>query len=259
MDKQGTIEIHITGTKGNNPLSPDNYDIKEIKMLLDNIEDLLYPNNKKDRPDITYDLQPGSVRNVFRTSLQATAAFVTIIDIVNQSGSIDDLVLPTARAIENIQSVSKKTDYTFELKTSYAPEKILTVSPKTNYYITANHWIDAELYFYGILTNAGGKDKSNIHIDTTDSGTIIIATDKDILKKEEKNLLYREFGVRVLGKQNIETGEIDKTNLKLVELIDYNPSYNETYINSLIAKVGDRFKGIDVDNWISEIRGGYEQ
>ena len=47
MDKQGLIEIHIVGAKGNNQLSPDNFDIKEIKVLLESIEDLLYPNNKK--------------------------------------------------------------------------------------------------------------------------------------------------------------------------------------------------------------------
>ena len=259
MDKQGLIEIHIVGAKGNNQLSPDNFDIKEIKVLLESIEDLLYPNNKKDRPDITYSIETGSVRNIFKTSMQAVVAFSAVMTMVNQTGSIDGLELPTARAIEKIQDVARKTDYTFEFKTSNDVASVLTVSPDTNYHRTTDLWVDAEFYFYGTLTNAGGKDKSNIHLDTNVVGSIIIATDKDFLKKEEKNLLYREYGVRVLGKQNVETGEIDRSDLKLLDLIDYTPRFNEAYINSLIANVGSRFNGLDIDEWISKIRGGYEQ
>lgn len=259
MDKFGLVEIHIDGAKGNHQLTPDNFDIKEIKTLLESIEDMLYPNNKKDRPDITYSIEAGSVRNIFKTSMQAVVTFSAVMSMVNQTGSIDGLELPTARAIERIQDVARKTDYSFEFKTSKDNSSILTISSQTNYRRTTDLWVDAEFYFYGILTNAGGKDKSNIHLDTSDAGSIIIATNRDFLKNEEKNLLYREYGVRVLGKQNVETGEIDKSNLKLLELIDYSPRFDETYINGLISKVGDRFKGIDVDEWISEIRGGYEQ
>lgn len=255
MEKVGTVEIHIVGVKGNNQLTPDNFDVKEICALLESVEDILFPNNKTNRPDITYSLSEGSVRNVFKTSMQAVIAFSAVMAAVSSSGSIDGLELPTARAIETIQTVAVKKNYTFDFKTSLDDGNILTVSPMTYFHRTIDLWVDAEFYFYGTLTNAGGKDKSNIHLDTKDAGVIIINVDKNYLKNEDKNLLYKEFGVRVLGKQNVETGEIDKQNLKLVELIDYSPRYDKTYIDSLISKVGDRFKDIDVDNWISEIRG----
>lgn len=256
MDKYGQIEIHIVGSKGNNQLSPDNFDIKDIKSLLDGIEDMLYPNNKKDRPDISYNIEAGSVRNIFRTSLQAVVTFTAVMTMVSQTGSIDGLELPTARAIENIQKVARNSNYIFEFKTSDSAQSILTISPETNFERATDLWIDAEFYFYGVLTNAGGKDKSNIHLDT-DSGSLIITVDKNFLKSEEHNLLYKEYGVRVIGKQNAETGEIDKSNLTLLELINYNPGYNESYIQGLISKVGEKFKGVDVDAWIAEMRGDY--
>jgi len=71
MDKFGQIEIRITGKEGNNPLTPDNYDIRDIKNMLENIEDILYPNKKKDRPVISYNIEEGSVKNIFKTSIQA--------------------------------------------------------------------------------------------------------------------------------------------------------------------------------------------
>lgn len=50
MDKIGSIEIRVVGSKGNIKLSPDSYDIKEIVAILQNIEDLLYPTSRKERP-----------------------------------------------------------------------------------------------------------------------------------------------------------------------------------------------------------------
>ena len=53
METKGIFEIRVSGNKGNEPLKPENTDIKEIKVILDNIEDILYP-NQKDRPTISY-------------------------------------------------------------------------------------------------------------------------------------------------------------------------------------------------------------
>jgi hypothetical protein len=33
-----------------------------------------------------------------------------------------------------------------------------------------------------------------------------------------------------------ETGEIDTSTLKFIELVDYQPKYDEDYLNSLIEK-----------------------
>jgi hypothetical protein len=54
MEKIGSIEIRVSGTKGKIDLSPTNYDVREIISMLQNIEDLLYPVNKKERPVISY-------------------------------------------------------------------------------------------------------------------------------------------------------------------------------------------------------------
>lgn len=67
MEKVGSIEIRITGSKGNLDLSPDNYDIRELIAMLENAEDLLYPGDKKDRPTISYHIEEGSVKHIFKT------------------------------------------------------------------------------------------------------------------------------------------------------------------------------------------------
>lgn len=258
MDKFGKIEIRVFGSKGNIGLSPDNYDIKEVVSVLNNVEDLLYPVNKKDRPLISYNIQEGSVKHVFKTGIQAIIGFSALLSQISKSGSIDFLELKTAQAIENIQQLSYQKNYEFEITTSIDNDVKLLITPLSKYFRTENLWVDAELYFYGVLTNAGGKNKANIHIDTEEYGTITIDTNKDFLKGREENILYKKFGIRAIGKQNIETGEIDKKTLRLLQLIDFSPRYDEEYINSLIKKAKNNWSNIDADNWLNEIRGDYE-
>lgn len=258
MDKFGQIEIRITGKEGNNLLTPDNYDIRDIQVMLENIEDILYPNKKKDRPVISYHIEEGSVRNIFRTSVQAVVQFAAVASLIARSGSIDSLELPTAKAIENIQKQALAKNYSFEVKTSDSDKVILSISPETKYIRSANLWVDAEFYFYGVLTNAGGKTRANIHLDTKEAGSLTIDAEKEFLTNIQTNLLYKEYGVRVRGKQNVETGEIDKSSLILLELIDYSPRYDEQYLNNLIANASHKFNGIDADKWLAELRGGYD-
>ena len=257
MGQFGQIEIHIVGQKGNNPLTPDNYDIKEIISLLSNIEPLLYPGTKWNRPDIAYRLESGSVRNIFKVTRQAEAAFVGVMSMVAATQSIDSLELPSARAIEQIQNMAVKHNYDFEFRAESHEGNILSITPMTKFYRSDVLWVDAEVYFYGTLVDAGGKDKSNIHLETKDYGTIVIAADRETLKNEERNLLYKEYGIQAQAKQNVMTGEIDRSSAKLLKIIDYKPNFDKDYLDGLIEKVGDRFDGMDVDDYISKIRGVY--
>jgi hypothetical protein len=79
VEKIGSIEIRVVGKSGNQNLTPDNYDIKHIAAIMQNVEDLLYPSNKKDRPTITYDIQEGSVRHLFKTTIQTIIGFSAIL------------------------------------------------------------------------------------------------------------------------------------------------------------------------------------
>lgn len=249
MEKIGEIEIRVKGKSGNLELSPDNYDIRQIATILQSVEDLLYPNNKKDRSLITYDIQEGSVRHIFKTPIQYIIGFSAILGQIKESNSIDFLDLKTARAIETIQQLSQQKDYEFQFSTSVKKDIELSINPGTRFFRTENTWADAEFYFYGILKDAGGKSKANVHLDTDDYGYLAIETGQDFLMAQEENLLYRKYGVRATGKQNLETGEVDTKSLKLIELINYNPKFDIDYLTSLITKAKKSWKGVHTDEW----------
>lgn len=259
MDKIGFIEIKITGSKGNLTLTPDNYDIREIVAILENAENLLFPGEKRDRPTVSYKIEEGSVRHIFKTSIQYIIGFNAVIGQVSQQQNIDFLDLSTARAFENIQDIAAKKDYVFSILTSIDKSNEVRIDRTTRFYKTEAVWVDAEFYFYGKLTNAGGKDKANIHISTDELGTVRVETPISFLERYEDNLLYKNFGIRAVGKQHSETGEIDKATLKFIELVDYQPKYDEQYLKLLRSKAKKSWLGkIDPDKWLNQIRGGYD-
>lgn len=258
MEKIGFVEIRITGSKGNLDLSPDNYDIREVIDILENAEHLFYSGDKKERPTISYKIEEGSVKHIFKTSMQYIIGFNAVIGQVNQAKNIDFLDIVTARAFENIQDIATKKNYAFSIKTSLDQTNEVKLDKTTHFYRADAIWTDAEFYLYGKVTNAGGKDKANIHLSTEELGIVIIETPKKFLEGYEENLLYKTFGIRATGKQHAETGEIDKSTFEFVELVDYHPKYDEHYIKSLREKAKRNWLGtIDPNNWLKEIRGGY--
>ena len=258
MDKTGYIEIRIKGLKGNLELTPENYDIREVMVVLEQTENLLFPGEKKERPIISYKQEPGSVRHVFQTSMQTIIGFTALLGQIESNKNIDFLELNTAKAIEAFQDSAIKKDYIINLKTSLSESSVLRIDNTTRYYRTSTVWADAEFYFYGKVTNAGGKERINIHVMTEDLGIIRIETPQRVLENLEENILYKSFGIRAVGKQNTETGEIDKGSLVFVEMIDYSPKYDKDYLQKLRMKAKSWLESINPDEWLRDVRGGID-
>lgn len=259
MEKFGYLDIRVVGKSGNDNLTPNNYDIRQIALMLKNVEDLLYPNQKKERPIITYDLKQGSALNRFTTSLQYIIGFSAILTNINATQSIDFMDSKSAEAIENIQKIAQQTDYQFFFSTSLTEKNILRIDAQTSFLRTEVIWVEAEFYLYGTLKNAGGKEKANIHLDTEEYGYLKIALEQDDLRSWKENPLYKQMGVRVSGKQNIKTGELDKNSLRLIELIDYDATFEKQYLEKLIKEAKPNWIGVDVEKWLHDLRGGYER
>lgn len=259
MEKTGFLEIKVKGKKGNLELSTSNYDIKDVMAVLGQAESLLFPNSKKERPVISYDIQEGSVKHILTTALQVIIGFNAVLSEIQQSNySIDFLEPQTAKAFLAFREIAQKQDVTFEISTSLDNSSRLVVDKNTLFIRSEEMWVEAEFYFYGLIVDAGGKQEANIHLDTKEHGVLKIDADKKLLASYESNPLYKRYGIRAKGKQNTATGEVDKGSLKLIQIIDYNPAFKEDYINSLISKAQKSWVGVtDADEWLSNLRGGY--
>lgn len=246
------IELHISGKKGLEELSRENFDIKDLKVVLENVDKMFASGNKSATVSLV-SIDDGCAKLTFKSTKQAIVQLAALFPLMSSEPHLTNVDSDAAGAMENIQKESIKTGYTYRFVTPNGIE--LTISPETKYERLTPTWVEGEFYFYGEIEAAGGASDVNIHIRTKELGLLTIDTDKQYIATQEQNLLYHSCGVRATGRQNLVTGDIDKSSLKLVELIDYNPAYDEEYMATIRHRVGSRWKGVDIDNYLKEIRG----
>lgn len=258
MKTIGFFEIQVAAFKEGNSLKAAILDIREIKELLEIVEDLIYPFSKH-RPAIHYTFDENNLRHIFHIGIQALMELNANLEMVAKEQSIDFLGLKSAQALERIQNTANSKKYSFQLKTTIKNKEFcLNINPTTTYKRTKEPWVESEMYFYGEITNIGGKNKSNLHLLTEEFGIVLIETPKSFFIHQNQNLIYRKFGFRVAVKQHSTTGELDRTSLKFIELVPYQPQFNEDYLNQKIQKSSPKWKDIQPDLWLNELRGDYE-
>lgn len=72
----------------------------------------------RQRPEITYSIENGSVRHVFKASFQTVVATSAVLASVLKAGSIGMLDQPMARAIEKLQADTISKNHEFVISTS---------------------------------------------------------------------------------------------------------------------------------------------
>lgn len=260
MKNLESIEIRISGSKGSINLSPENYDIRDIKSILENAEKLIATGDSRNRPTISYKIEEGSVKHVFTTVLLVVGSFNFMLSQIIKDGNLDFLDDTRAKAFEYLQKEAVIHDYSIGIKTSLDDTSELVIDRNTSYYLSKPIWVDAEFYLYGKITNAGGKSKSNIHINTDEYGSLIVQTDHQFFENLSDNIVYKDdFGIRAHGKQNLLTGEIEPSSLKFIELVKYKPVYDVQYLQGLRDKAKQSWLGnINTEQWLNEIREVYD-
>lgn len=255
-NQYATIVFHIDDEAHSGRVTTETFDIKDLKELLNDVDSIVTSQCRDSRPTISYSVESGSVKNIFKTTRQVAIQLSAVFSMIVAQNSLEGLESRMATSLENIQTNAKKKGYVFQIYSSENPDSILTISPRTNYHVSQDIWIDAEVYLYGTLMDAGGKNTPNIHLTTDNGKNYTISATKDQLRKEKENLLYKYFGVRAKAKQRIDTGEIKEDSLELIELLKFNPIFNEEYLNSLIKQATPRWHGVvDADEWVRSIRG----
>lgn len=257
MDAVGQFEIQISTDQQS--FSPDMYDIRELIPMLQYAEALLNlaPNDKKERPLISYSVQLGSVRHIFTTALPLVVAAHDLIQQVAAHHHISHIPAAAAQALENLQLLAARKNYTFRLQTSLNPNHSLTIDAHTALKKTAPVWVNAEYYLYGKIINAGGKDRANIHLQTTDRGVLLIKTPINFLEQYPQNMLYKTVGIKATAQQHLSTNEMDTSSLVFAELVEYEPQYDDQYLDELIKKATPTWSGIaDKDAWLQSLREG---
>lgn len=256
--KKDTLSIRVTGERENTPLTPDQLDIDEVIKALEHGKNLLFP-NLRTRPKISVSIEEGSA--LFQLNTLETAIFEAraLLEKIASQRSVSFLSQKQSQAFYFFRNWAKENQFAV----SFAPRKELPTLVIDEHLTLVEEeedtWVDAELYIRGVVTNSGGKTRSNIHLDTSDYGlnSITIDANREQLAEDDKNRLYKEQELRIRIKQNFRTGEYDPKTAKLLGFVDHQEASEDLddYLNDLIRKATPDWQGIDKDQWLKATRG----
>jgi len=255
MEEKGYIEVKVEGKVGIKPLKPEDVDIAEIKEIISDVENFLYPGrtDKTERPHISYKIEEGSVKHFFHLPISAVLLFNGLSGEIATRGTIDFLDFKRAEIIEKFQRKAMEKNYEITFTNSLSEAKTLVINKDTKYFSVAANFIETELILYGKIDAEGGVDP-NFHIETKEYGRLTVSATVDQLLEGEKRL-YKFYGIRVSGKQSLSDGK--PYDLKLLNYIEYNPIFNRTELDLLIERATPNLSKIaDVDAWLNQLRGG---
>lgn len=251
MEEQGFIEIKVDNF--NHSLSPKDIDINDIKNIITDIEAFLYPTKeeKKLRPQISYDIKSGSARHRFSLPISAVILFNGLTTEINKRKSLDFLDYKRQEIINKFQQKAIKEGFSIEFNSSLSENPTLVIDNKSNYELISPQYYESEFYLYGEIYQEGGKTP-NIHIATSKYGNLTVsATKEQILDGEKKT--YKPYGLKVKGKKSLSDGKLN--DLKLIEFINYKPVFDRSLLNKVIERASANLNKIEnLDHWIEGIK-----
>lgn len=255
MEEQGYIEVKIDGTVANKPLKPIDIDIAEIKEIISDVEAFLYPTRgeKAERPHISYKIEEGSARNLFYLPISGVLLFNGLSAEIKNRGNIDFLGNKRAEIIDKFQRKAAEKNLEISFYSSTAKGPILKINKESDYYKVDAAFIETEFVLYGKINEEGGNNP-NFHLLTKEYGKLVVsATEQQLLEGEKR--LFKVYGVRAKGKQNLVDGK--PFDLKLIDYLTYNPNYEEHKLDLLIKRASAKWNTVvDVDSWLQQIREG---
>lgn len=214
------FELKIQGLVEKEVLSTKNFDIAQLKELLEDVDNLIRKPLSKEfsKEMITLNYEDGCIRLALFTSIFAIKSLFVDLAEVSSSNNILSIDETRAGVISKWQEKAKRDNtFVFSINDS-KNDCLIKIDKDSNFAIPQPRLIDVEIIIYGEITDIGGKGNPNIHIDT---GNIVLkaACKKDEIKNCDR--LYSTCGVMVAAKQDISTFEISDKDIKFIKFIDY--------------------------------------
>ena len=256
MEISSYISIKLTGKTSQGNLNPKDIDIAETKELLADVETLLFPTKaeKEERPKVSYEVQEGSVKNLFFIPAANVIMFTALISEVGKRGNTDLLQQKAAAIIDKWQKKSFAYGREYIITSSVNETPFLIINRETKFIAPQTDWVNTTLYLYGEIFEEGGLSSSNLHILTERYGKLTVDATKEQLTSGT-NKLYNFYGLWVNGKQNVATGFLK--DLSLIDFLTHQLDYDELALSKQIEKATASWKKVkDKDAWLTDVKGG---
>lgn len=119
----------------------------------------------------------------------------------------------------------------------------------------ADQWVQVERYIRGEIQDLGGVTKVNAHVKLPDGSTLKVTAERDVLRDDSVNRLYKIAMLRIKAEYNVLTRDL--RNARLIEFVEYAPKVDEDELARMTRRGANAWKNVpDATAWVDELRGG---
>jgi hypothetical protein len=145
----------------------------------------------------------------------------------------------------------------FRIEASFL-ERPVVISDATDYRADdADQWVHVERYIRGEVQDLGGVTRANAHVRLPDGKLLTVGTNRELLRTEKTNRLYKPALLRVRARYNVLTQEL--RDAELIEFVEYSPKFDEQAFERLTRRGSEAWKGVtSASSWVDDLRGDDE-
>ncbi len=132
---------------------------------------------------------------------------------------------------------------------------VIAIRSQTNFRAeNEQRLVNVDRYVGGEVVDLGGATQPNAHSKLPDAKTLVVRTDRNVIRSESENHLYKQVFLRIRAKLDLEIDEL--SDAQLVEFAHYSPHFDPAAFEKLTAKGEEAWKDVgDAAEWVRRIRG----
>lgn len=168
---------------------------------------------------------------------------------------LDGLDVKRKEVIERWQKAARMTrELSYRISAPFLVRPVVVNAASDYRADDADQWVQVERYIRGEIQDLGGASKPNAHVRLPDGRTLTVTTERDVLRDDTVNRLYKTAVLRVKAEYNVVTREL--RNARLLEFVSYVPKIDEDELARLSRRGAAAWKDVsDAAAWVDELRG----
>lgn len=142
----------------------------------------------------------------------------------------------------------------FEISAPMLPTPVVIDSHTDFRADDADQWVRVERYLQGEIFDIGGLSHANAHIRLPDGKKLLVETEREVLRSDKSNRLYKPAMVRISAEYNVATREYRQA--RLIEFVEHDDKLDEKEFERLTQRGAKAWRDVpDASAWVERVRG----
>lgn len=169
---------------------------------------------------------------------------------------LDNLDAKRREVMERWQKAARQTKQVAYRISAPFLDRPIEINSESDYHADdADQWVHVERYIRGEIQDLGGVTKANAHVKLPDGRTLKVTAERDVLRDDTVNRLYKLAMLRIKAEYNVLTRDL--RNARLIEFVEYAPKVDEDDLARMTRRGTAAWKDVaDATAWVDELRGG---